>query len=246
MKYSLGQIITSLLALGVAMAVVILVAGNPADFGAMPLLLRALSVNFAILALLLALYPVYAIFQFRTSVFAWAICLPAMLPALIYFLVLLPRQEGEGIEFSQLQNSLISDSSSNGIVEIGFAYPIFTPTVRLRNRELYTRQVSVFLRMINPEGQPALFRAVRDDIPEQGLSVEATVQGMLAENEDYLFNSLVLPPLREVSGKVVFIISNVDDGASFTEALRVASSVQLELRDPETGALLQEVPVLRD
>ena len=246
MKYSLGQVIVSLLALGVAIADLLLIAGNSADFGELPLLLRALSIDLAVLAILIAFYPVYTIFQFRTTVFAWAVCLPAMLPAFIYFLFLLPQQEGEGIEFSQLQNSLISDSSSNGIVEIGFAYPIFTPTVSLRNRELYTRQVSIFLRMLDPEGQAALFRAVRTDIPEQGLSVESTVQGMLGENDDYLFNPLVLPPLREVVGKVVFIISNVDDGASFTEAMRVASSVQLELRDPETGVLLQELPVLRN
>ena len=246
MKYSLGQVIVSLVALGVAAADVLLIASNSAEFGELPLLLRALSIDLAVLAILIAFYPVYTIFQFRTTVFAWAVCLPAMLPAFIYFLLLLPQQEGEGIEFSQLQNSLISDSSSNGIVEIGFAYPIFTPTVSLRNRELYTRQVSIFLRMLDPEGQAALFRAVRADIPEQGLSVESTVQGMLGENDDYLFNPLVLPPLREVVGKVVFIISNVDDGASFTEAMRVASSVQLELRDPETGILLQEVPVLRN
>lgn len=246
MKYSLGQIVTMLLALGVAITDMVLIANHAASFGEAPLLIRALLINLAVLAMLVALYPVYAVFQFRTSVFAWMICLPAMLPALIYFLVLLPRQAGEGIEFSQLQNSLISDRSSNGIVEIGFAYPIYTPTISLRNRELFTRQVSVFLRVEDPEGQPALFRAVRAEIPEQGLSVEATVQGMLSENDDYLFNPVVLPPQSEVLGKVVFIISNVDDGGSFTEAMRVATSVQLELRDPETGALLQEVPVLRN
>lgn len=246
MTFSLRQILISLLSLAFAITYIILLADNAAGFGEQPLLVRGLLVNVAVLAALIAFYPLFRLIQLRATAFVLVVCVPAMLPALFYYVLILPRQAGEGIEFTQLQSSLISDSSSNGIVEIGFAYPIFTPELSFRNQELFTRRVSIFLRMVNTEGEQALFRGVRTTIPGQSLSVEATVRGMLGENSEYLFNPLTLPPQREVVGKVVFIISNVEDGASFTEALRVAQSVQLELRDPETGTLYHELPIIRD
>ena len=246
MTFSLRQILIGLLSLAFAIIYIVLLTDNAAGFGEQPLLVRGLLVNVAVLAALIACYPLFRYIQLRATAFALVVCVPAVLPALFYYVLILPRQAGEGIEFTQLQSSLISDSSSNGIVEIGFAYPIFTPELSFRNQELFTRRVSIFLRMVNTEGEQALFRGVRSTIPGQSLSVEATVRGMLGENAEYLFNPLTLPPQREVVGKVVFIISNVEDGASFTEALRVARSVQLELRDPETGTLYHELPIIRD
>lgn len=246
MNVSLRQIFVSLLALTIALADIILIGQNQAAFGELPLLLRALATNVAVLGALVALYPLYSTLQLRLGAFLAVVCIPAMLPALAYYLVLLPARAEQGILIEQLQHGLISDSSSNGIVEIGFAYPIFTPTMSFTNQELFTRTVNVFLRMRNEEGGEALFRGVRADVPGENLSVEATVAGMLSENADYLFNPLVLPPQREVVGKVVFVISNADDGASFTDALRSASSVQLELRDPASGDLHHELPLIRD
>jgi hypothetical protein len=88
-----------------------------------------------------------------------------------------------------------------------------------------------------------LFRAVRQNVPENILSVESTVLGMLSENSNYVFNPLELPPGISVEGQAVFIISNLEDGATFTEALRTASQAQLELRDPSNGQLLLEFPL---
>jgi len=233
---SLRHILTSLLALLMTLAVVLLIAGNPARIGELPLVVRAILLGLAILAGLVAVYPFNPAFQKRPGAYAMVICLPAVLPAFIYYLVILPGQASTGITALPLQNSLITDSSSNGIVEVGFSYPIYTPTIEFTNQGLFTRQVNVFLRMTNADGEDALYRGVRSRIPGQGLNVEASIRGMLSENEEYLFNPLQLPPQRGVVGRVVFIISNLDDGASFTEALRSARNVQLELRDPETGS----------
>ncbi len=246
MNLSPRQFLISLLAVALALVDIYFVIGNAATFGEYSLLARALLVNFAVLALLVVLYPLFTLLQMRATGFVFAVCLPALIPALLFYLLILPPQAGEGIAFSQLENSLISDSSSNGIVEIGFAFPIYTPTLRFRNQELYTRRVSVFLRMRDEAGEEALFRGVRTTVPGESLSVEATVQGMLAENEGYLFNPITLPPRREISGRVVFVISNAENGALFTEALRTAQQVQLELRDPQTGTLYHQLPVLRD
>ena len=78
---------------------------------------------------------------------------------------------------------------------------------------------------------------------ENILSVESTVLGMLSENSNYVFNPLELPPGISVEGQAVFIISNVEDGATFTDALRTASQAQLELFNVE-GVLLDNLTVL--
>lgn len=246
MNLTLRHIFISFAAMLVAVITVILIVQNPAQLGQEPLLVRALVLSLAVVAGLVVVYPFNPLFRQRPGTYAAVVCLPAIIPGFVYFLLLLPQQAGNGFSIEQIQNSLITDSSSNGIVEVGFSYPIFTPTISLTNNGLYTRSVSVFLRMVDPEGEQALFRGVRAEIPGQGLSVESSIRGMLSENGNYLFNPLTLPPMRPVTGRVVFIISNLDDGASFTEALRVASQVQLELRNPETGDLLLQVPVRRD
>jgi hypothetical protein len=113
------------------------------------------------------------------------------------------------------------------------------------NRELFTKQVNVFLRMTDGNNESALFRAVRSEIPGSSLSVEATVQGMLSESAEYLLIPLEIHPLRSISGKVVFIISNLEDGSTFTEALAKAHQAQFELRNPVHGELLYEFPLIR-
>ena len=67
----------------------------------------------------------------------------------------------------------------------------------------------------------------------------------LSETNDVLFLPLAVPPLGSLSGQLVFVISNLDDGSSFTEALANADKAQFEVRSPETGALLYEFPLNR-
>ncbi|NKB34247.1 MAG: hypothetical protein GKR91_14240 [Pseudomonadales bacterium] len=243
MKISLQQIITSIVSLLVAVVVVVFIAENPARIGEEPLLVRALILSIAIAAALIAVYPLNPLFAGRPGTYAGVVCVPALIPGIIFYLVVMPTRAGEGFEAEQLASSLISDRSSNGIIEVGFRYPIFTPTISVKNRELYTRYVNVFLRMSDGNGENSLFRAVRLNVPGNSLSVESTVQGMLSENSAYVFNPLELAPDRTMSGQLVFIISNLEDGSTFTEALGRAYQAQFELRDPENGQLLLEFPL---
>ena len=245
MNISLRHIVSSLLALLMALALVLLIASNPSGIGTLPLAVRAALLGLAIVAALVAVYPFNPLFQKRPGTYGLVVCLPAVVPAFVYYLVIMPGKASEEVTALQLQNSLITDGSSNAIVEVGFSYPIYTPTIEFANQGLFTRQFSVFLRMTSAAGEDALYRGVRSRIPDQGLNVEASVRGMLSENQEYLFNPLQLPPQRPVRGRVVFIISNLDDGASFSDALRTARNVQLELRDPETGSLALAWPVDR-
>lgn len=245
MKISLRQIVISLTALSLSIATVVYISQNAALLGGESLIVRALVLGFAIVAALVAIYPFIPVFTGRPGTYALFVCLPALIPGFFYYLYLLPGQAGEGLIAQQLQSQLITDSSSSGIIEVGFSYPIYTPTISVTNNELYTRQVNVFLRMIDGNNETALFRAVRSRIPGSGLSVEATVRGMLSENSEYLFIPLELPPGRSVIGRVVFIISNLEDGTTFTEALGRAYQAQFELREPVTGELLVEFPLDR-
>lgn len=246
MKISLRHLLISLTALVTAVAVILLITQNPLRLGEQPLLLRALLVNLAVLAALVAVYPFNPLFHQRPGAYGLLVCLPALVPGFFWFLIWLPEQAGDGFRIQQIEHSLITDSSSNAIVEVGFSYPIYTPSFEFENRGLYTRAIEVFLRMTDPQGEDALFRAVRETVPGQGLNVESSVRGMLSRNEEYLFTPLHLPPGKPVQGRVVFVISNLDDGASFSLALRQARAVQLELRDPATGQLLEQIAVTRD
>jgi hypothetical protein len=245
MKLSLQQIAISLAALLIAIATVIWFSRNPMQLGSQPLVLRALALNVAVLAALIAVHPLNPLFKGRPGAYAAVVCVPALIPAFVYFLFILPGRAGAGFSAEQLQSSLITDSSSNGIIEVGFSYPIYTPTLAITNLELFSRKVNVFLRMTDGDGQQSLFRGVRAQVPGASLSVEATVLGMLSENGRYIFNPVALPPGRPISGQVVFIISNLEDGSTFTEALGRAYQGQFELRDPETGQLLFEFPMDR-
>ena len=244
MRISLRQIAISSVALALALATVSFITRNSVLIGNEPLIARAALLSFAIIAALIAVYPLNTLFAGKPGSYGLFVCLPAILPAIVYYLYFLPLQAGTGITAVQLQSQLISDRSSNGIVEVGFSYPIFTPTISVTNHELFTRQVNVFLRMIDANNETALFRAVRARIPGTSLSVEATVQGMLSENPDYLFLPIALPPISSISGKLVFVISNLNDGTTFTEALGRAYQAQFELREPATGELIFEFPLI--
>jgi len=243
MKISLRHTITSIAASLIAILVIVFILQNPGRIGSEPLIVRALLLSIAIIAILVAVYPLNLLFSWRPGTYVGFICVPAIIPGFVFYLILLPEKAEEGFDVQLLENSLISDRSSNGIIEVGFRYPIYTPTLSIKNRELFTRHVNVFLRMIDASEEVALFRAVRQNVPENVLSVESTVLGMLSENSNYVFNPLELPPGISVEGQAVFIISNLEDGATFTDALRTASQAQLELRDPSNGQLLLEFPL---
>ncbi|MFT4816780.1 MAG: hypothetical protein ACI80L_001082 [Pseudohongiellaceae bacterium] len=245
MNITLRKIIVSISALLVAVAMVIFIAQNPARIGSAPLLIRAALLSIAVVAALIAAYPLNPLFAGKPGIYAATVCVPALIPVLVYYFILLPNQAGSGLTGEQISNELITDSSSNGIIEVGFSYPIYTPSLRVGNLELFTKQVNVFLRMTDGDGEVVLFRAVRKRIPGSSLSVESTVQGMLSESAGYEFIPLEIPPASSVTTRVAFIMSNIESGSTFTDALDRASQAQFELRDPEDGSLLVDFPLTR-
>jgi hypothetical protein len=245
MNSTVRKIIVCISALLVAVAMVVFIAENPARIGSEPLFIRAALLSLAIVAALIAAYPFNPLFSRRPGIYAATVCIPALIPVLAYYFILLPSFAGTGLTGEQISNELITDSSSNGIIEVGFSYPIYTPALRVENLELFTKQVNVFLRITDGMGEVALFRAVRKRIPGSSLSVESTVQGMLSESAGYEFIPLEIPPASSVTTRVAFIISNVESGSSFSDALDSASQAQFELRDPENGTLLLDFPLTR-
>ena len=245
MDTTLRKIIVSISALLVSVAMVIFIAQNPSRIGSEPLFIRAALLSIAIVAALIAAYPFNPLFSGKPGIYAAIVCIPTLIPVLAYYFILLPNQAGSGLTGEQVSNELITDSSSNGIIEVGFSYPIYTPSLRVGNLELFTKQVNVFLRMTDGDGEVVLFRAVRKRIPGSSLSVESTVQGMLSESAGYEFIPLEIPPASSVTTRVAFIMSNVESGSTFTDALDRASQAQFELRDPESGSLLLDFPLTR-
>ena len=245
MNDMLRKIIVCISAFLVAVAVVIFITQNPARIGSEPLFIRAALLSLAIVAALIAVYPFNPFFSRRPGIYAVTVCIPALIPVLAYYFILLPHQAKTGLTGEQVSNELITDSSSNGIIEVGFSYPIYTPSLRVGNLELFTKQVNVFLRMTDGDGEVLLFRAVRKRIPDSSLSVESTVQGMLSESAGYEFIPLEIPPASSITTRVVFIISSLDEGSTFTDALDGASKAQFELRDPKNGELLLDFPLAR-
>ena len=240
------------LALRIAATAVFLLAGiwvivaGSLDFtwmGSLPLWQRAAVDDLAILLLFLTLSPWLS--SARKFIWYALLLLILMLPAPFYYLVHLPASASDLVQAQQLDSALITESTSNGIIEVGFAYPIYTPTLLLRNSSLFTRSYDVYLRMYDGNGESSLFRAVRGTMPDQSLTVEAAVSGMLSKTDGYLFNSVVVAPRQEVVGKVVFIISNLRDGTTFNDALNSAYPAEFELRDPNSGDLLLQFPMTR-
>ena len=230
----------SVFAAAIAIAIMILMIGNPATFGEYSLLIRACLLNLGIFACFCALFPFFSSYlKIDRKILALSI-LASSLPAFIFFLSVVPSKTIDEIYLDQLDSSLLSDRSSNGIIEIGFQYPIFTPTISLVNRDAFTREVNIYLRIIDSDQEASLFRAVRSRADDEKLSVESTIRGMLSNNFRYLFNPVRLAPGQAISGRPIFIITNLEDGASFTEALDSGHTGYLELRDPDEGNLLAD------
>lgn len=216
-----------------------LLFSNGLWFGRQDLIVRAVLFLLPILA---ALSGVWVLLRARIVALLF---IPAILGGFGYFLYWMPRYSDSVLSIEMMEQRLITDSSSNALVEIGFAYPIFTPTLKLRNGELFSREIDVYLRVNDAEARSTLYRAVRDEVPAGTLSVEATVRGMLSANERYLFLPLRLAPGDEITGRLVFVITALDEGASFMGELSRANLAQFELRDAGGGELLLEVPVER-
>ena len=240
MNTAITKIGFSISAAAVAIAIMILMIGNPATFGEYSLLIRACLLNLGIFACFSALTPFFLSYLKIDRKILVFFIFTSSLPAFIFFLSVVPSKATDEIYLDQLDSSLLSDRSSNGIIEIGFQYPIFTPTISLVNRNAFTRDVNIFLRIIDSEQEASLFRAVRSRANDEKLSVESTIRGMLSNNSRYLFNPVRLAPGQAISGRPIFIITNLEDGASFTEALDSGHSGYLELRDPDEGNLLAD------
>ena len=227
----------------IAIPVAVLIWQYPAVFGEYPLVVRALLFNVMVLASLGALYPFCPISLRAWRKYQGFLFLFCCTPAFIFYLLVLPFRSLDGLSLEQQDSTLLSDRSSNGIIEIGFQYPIFTPNISIMNRGAYSREVNIFLRIIDRNQETVLFRAVRSKSNEKNLTVESTVRGMLSNNFRYLFNPVKLAPHQEVSGRAVFIITNVEDGVTFMEALGDGHTGGFELRDPEGGQLLAGFPM---
>lgn len=214
-------------------------------FGQQSLFARAVLFLLPVLAVLAGAWMLLRKHAPRVARLLALLFIPVLLAGFGYYLYWMPRFADSVLSIEMVEQRLITDSSSNALVEIGFAYPIFTPTLKLRNGEMFSREVDVYLRMIDSGGQSMLFRAVRSEVPPGTLSVEATVRGMLSVNERYLFLPLRLAPGEEITGRLVFVITALDEGASFLGELRRANLAQFELRDAAGGELLLEVPIAR-
>ena len=240
MKTSLQQIIASIGAGLISALVFFFFINNQGLMGEKPLLSRALFIDFSIFFALLAFFPLIQLFVKKSTKYFLFICIPALLPAFVFYFVIFPARNGGGFELTLTDSAFISDRSSNGIIEIGFQYPIYTPEVSLKSHEIFSKNVNLFLRITQNDGEKSLFRGVRSAITGASLSVESSVQRMLSENPDYLFNPIQLAPGQEISGRVVFIISNQREGVTFEEILNGVNNPVLEIRDSENGLLLLE------
>ena len=161
MKKLVLKSVLSICAALVATAVLVLMTGNPGKFGQYPLFIRACVLNLAIVVCLSALYPYFSSLLQTKLKFLAFIILPSVIPAFIFYLLIVPSRAVDELCLNQKDSDLLSDRSSNGIIEIGFQYPIFTPSISLINHDAFTREVNVFLRMIDKDQESALFRAVR-------------------------------------------------------------------------------------
>ena len=131
MNTTLKKIIICVTALLIAVALVIFIAQNPARIGSEPLFIRAALLSLAIVSALIAAYPFNPLFSGRPGIYGLTVCVPALVPVIAYYFILLPSQVGTGLTGEQISNELITDSSSNGIIEVGFSYPIYTPSLRV-------------------------------------------------------------------------------------------------------------------
>ena len=178
----------SALSLLVAIVLFYWLDANAVFIGRLAIPLRAILSGAVAVFCLLGVRPWFSPFLRSSPVFAGFFVIPILFFVSLYYFLLLPQREGEGVRGEQILSALITDASSNGIVEVGFSYPIYTPTVEFKNAELFTREVELYLRILDVNGDSSLYRAVRDEVPAAALSVEASVKGLLGQNQDYVFN----------------------------------------------------------
>ena len=245
MKMALKQRIITIVAFSSSVFFISYISNNLEFLGERSFFVRAILINIPIFSGLVSIYPLFPFFTRRPIRYCAVICLPAIIPAFLYYLLLFPARMVGGVEALQLDSAFFSEPSSNGIIEIGFQYPIYTPSISVKNGEPFTRKIDFFLRIINQQGEKSLFRAVRADIPGSNLSVESSARGLLSANSNYLLNPIALAPGKEAIGRPIFIISNLEGAAAFTEALNQDYQAHFELRDSESGELLLEFPVNR-
>ncbi|MBL4821780.1 MAG: hypothetical protein JKY98_12445 [Gammaproteobacteria bacterium] len=207
--------------------------------------MRTLVAALSLVLFLFGLFPFLPWFAGKKKIYLPFVCAPALVVCAWYFLGYLPSQAVGGMSARQLASALISERSSNGYVEIGFAYPIYTPTISITNNELYTTELDVYLRIVDGNSEAVLFRAVRAILPDARLTVEATVNGLLSENPEYLFIPIAIPPGDTVEGRLVFIISDLNDGSTFDEALSRRYPADFEIREPQSGELVISFPMTR-
>ena len=112
MNFSLRQLVISLVALLVAVAVLVGFVRNPAFLGSQPLILRALVLNFSIFSALVAVFPLNPLFKDRPGTYGMVVCLPALAPVFVYFLLLFPQQSEGGIAAEHLRSELITEAST--------------------------------------------------------------------------------------------------------------------------------------
>ena len=179
-------------------------------------------------------FPLFSLYLRLDRIIIAIFILASSLSAFIIYLAVIPLEAvDEKIYLDQLDSSLLSDRSSNGIVEIESQYLMLTQTTSLVNRDAFTRDVNIFLRITD-----RVQEAVRSKAVDAKLSVKSTIRGMLSNNFRYLFNPLTLAPDKSISGRPGFIVTNLEDGASFTEALSSGHIGYLELCETAEGDLL--------
>ncbi len=213
------------------------------ELGYQSLQLRATLGSLAALLLVVGAWPFVPWFCRHLPLYLLVLGLPALAVSPWYYFSYLPPRSGTGVAGELLAGNEITESAGAGLVATGFAYPIFTPTIRLVNRGLFTREVDIYLHVLDGDNEAALFRAVRAELPDTRLSVEASVHGLLSESDGYFFIPVFLPPLEAVEGRVVFIIRDLNDGSTFRQALDLGYPVEFQVRDSGSGELLRSFPM---
>ena len=149
MRKVLIKSVSSIASTLVAISVAFLIWRQPVVFGEYPLVLRAILLNVMVLAILGALYPFFSINLRAVRKYQGYLFLLCCAPAFVFYLFVLPFRSLDMLSLEQQDSTLLSDRSSNGIIEIGFQYPIFTPAISIINRGAYSREVNIFLRIID-------------------------------------------------------------------------------------------------
>jgi len=230
--YRLLRIAFSAVSCSIGLVLVVFYFGNSYEIGQWSLFKRAILLDVGLLLVVLALLPWLLIRKKSPLTTLLSGCFAALLLLVPVFgkIILPAASTAESVRFVQSDGQLITDSSSNGIIEVGFSYPIFTPDISLENSSSFSRDFSVYFRLVDRSGDTWLYRAVREETEGIGLSVEASVQGLLSRNDSYVFLPLKLAPNESLSGRVAFVITHLDEGNSFTQALAESQSAALELR----------------